>query len=70
MYVLNPYFFTLNIPNSFRRSINKDQFLTSTSSRALSTLQVAFGIIPQILAFGKDASATMELLLRTVSKEK
>lgn len=63
MYVLNPSFFTLNIPNSFRRSADKDQFLASTASRALSTLQVAFGIIPQVLAFGKDSCATMELLL-------
>ena len=39
MYVLNPFFFTLNIPQSFRRSIDSDQYLASTASRALQTLQ-------------------------------
>ena len=65
MYVLNSSFFTLNIPNSFRRATDSDQFLASTSSRALSTLQVAFGVIPQILAFGKDSCATLQLLLNS-----
>ena len=63
IYVLGPYLFTLNIPNSFEKIIQKDQILLSATSRALATLQVAFGTFPYILSLGADANEAAELII-------
>ena len=63
IYVLGPYLFTLNIPNSFEKIIQKDQILLSATSRALATLQVAFGTFPYILSLGADSNEAAELII-------
>ena len=39
IYVLDPYLFTININDSFKKSLQRDQLLLSSTARALSTLQ-------------------------------
>ena len=63
IYVLDPFLFSINVDNSFKKSLQKDQILLSSTARALSALQVAFGVIPNVLSFGRDATAATELLL-------
>jgi len=63
IYVLGPYLFTLNIPKSFEKIIQKDQILLSATSRALATLQVAFGTFPYILSLGADSNEAAELII-------
>ena len=63
IYVLGPYLFTLNIPDSFQKIIQKDQILLSATSRALATLQVAFGTFPYILSLGADSNEAAELII-------
>ncbi|CBY43057.1 unnamed protein product [Oikopleura dioica] len=61
--MLNSSLITLNIVNSYRKLIDRDQCLPSTTARALMTFQATFGVFPKILACGKTSCATVELLL-------
>jgi len=63
IYVLDPLLFSINIDNSFSKSLQKDQVLLSSTARALSTLQVAYGVIPNVLALGHESTAAVDLLI-------